>query len=298
MFKGLEHPSAFPSMLRGSTPEPRPLIRKDSNGSSNQLRRVDSINNSATAPNHSQRKDSSVSSTPTRRDSGPTPLSRRDSTATVLSRKDSGDAKSNKRHSLADDFRRLSFGNSIYLRPDSTGAVNLIRRDSFGRKDVNATHHNPRDFVGKLFEYEANQSVPCNNVEQREKDLNSILRRSPSVKQGHEFGDSNLTTANLSKHVTILDKNDNTSDKLKVETFLSARRNSNGSLSNYLASRRISVDSLDVRHNSKRGSAASADVDMSSINNVNVDEVNCPYLLATFLFSRQNYHQNSVEGNY
>lgn len=279
MFRGLEHPSAFPSMLRGTTPEPRPLIRKESNGSSNQFRRTDSINNSTTATNQSQRKDSSVLSASPRRDSGgSTLLSRKDSTASVLSRKDSGDGKSNKQQSVADDFRRLSFGNSIYLRPDSTGAINLIRRDSFGRKDLTASQHNPRDFVGKLFEYDKNRSVLCNNTEQREKDLNSILRRSHSVKPNNEIGDSVLTAANLSKHVTILDKNDNGSDKMKVEYFTSGRRNSNGSINNYSVSRRISVDSLDVRHNSKRGSSASADVDLSSINGMrNDDEVNCSY---------------------
>lgn len=264
MFKGLEHPSGFPSMLRGSTPEPRPLVRKESYGSSNQLRRTDSLNNSGSTSSPLQRKDSA-----THRDGhASVSLSRKDSNSSSLGRRDSGELKTSKRDSLSDDFRRLSFGNSIYLRPDSSGAVNLIRRDSIGRKDPTVTHHHARDFVGKLFE-------PCaSHSERTNKDISSILRRTDSDVQKKKESDGNdLTTANLSKHVTILEKDDNIPDRSKIEGYLIARRDSSGSLSNYLASRRISIDSLDLRRSSRRGSSASADVNINSLNDI-PNEVN------------------------
>lgn len=272
MFKGLEHPSGFPSMLRGSTPEPRPLVRKESYGSSNQLRRTDSFNNSATPPSQLQRKDSLTSSATNRDSHGSTPLSRKDSNASSLGCRDSGELRNSKRDSLSDDFRRLSFGNSIYLRPDSSGAVNLIRRDSIGRKDPSVSHHHARDFVGKLFEPSANYAV-----ERTDKDLNSILRKTDTDVQKRKDSDGNdLTTANLSKHVTILERNDGSPDRSKVESYLTARRDSSGSISNYLASRRISVDSLDLRRNSRRGSSASADVNINALSDIQKDdEVNC-----------------------
>lgn len=271
MFKGLEHPSGFPSMLRGSTPEPRPLVRKESYGSSNQLRRTDSLNNSASTASPLQRKDSSTSSATNRDSHASVLLSRKDSNPSSLGRRDSGELKASKRDSLSDDFRRLSFGNSIYLRPDSSGAVNLIRRDSIGRKDPTVSHHHARDFVGKLFEPSASYSAERTN-----KDPSSILRRTDSDVQKRKESDGNdLTTANLSKHVTILEKDDDIPDRSKIEDYLTARRDSSGSLSNYLASRRISIDSLDFRRNSRRGSSASADVNINSLNDIpNDDEVN------------------------
>lgn len=287
MFKGLEHPSGFPSMLRGSTPEPRPLTRKDSHGSTNQLRRTDS--NGISTPNSntlSQRKDSTAT-TSNRRDSfGSSHLTRKDSNASVLTRKDSSDLKSNKRDSFTDDFRRLSFGNSIYLRPDSTGATNLIRRDSFGRRDSHQSHRHPRDYVSKLFEYKGNFTnghAPYTSTTVTDKDPSSILRKTDNDAQLNKenVNSSDLTAANLTKHVTILEKcDDGDADKAKVESYLSRRRDSSGSLSNYLTSRRISIDSLDVR-NSRRGSSASADINLNSINDAqNEEEVN----LILFLF--------------
>lgn len=253
MFKGLEHPSAFPSMLRGSTPEPRPLTRKESFGSSNQLRRSDSVNNSMASPRQLQRKDSS----PSRRDSSDSILlSRKDYNANALTRKNSGELKLSKRDSVSEDFRRLSFGNSIYLRPDSTGAINLIRRDSIGRKGL---HNHARDFVSKLFEPSINSST--NNNEHNSKDISSILRRSDSEDPKKGEHDSNvLTTANLSKHVTIIEKVDSNADKSRLEDYLNNRRDQTDSLS----SRRISVDSLDVRRLSRRGSSVSGEAIFNS----------------------------------
>lgn len=267
MFQGLEHPSGFPSMLRGSTPEPRPLSRKDSYGSTHQLRRD---SNGAATPTALGRRDSSGSNILNRRDSaGTNYLTRKDSNgSSVLLRKDSSDFKSNKRDSLNDDFRRLSFGNSIFLRPDSTGATNLIRRDSFGRRDsTKSPQRIPRDYVSKIFEYKTDSTINGNGHTSPDKDANanSILRKSSlsdDTQTNKENLNNDLTTANLTKHVTIWEKD---SEGSNVDNHSTARRDSNGSLSNYLASRRISVDSLDVRRNSRRGSLASGDINLSSI---------------------------------
>lgn len=241
-------------MLRGSTPEPRPLTRKESFGSSNQLRRSDSVNNTLTSSSQFQRKDSSSN----RRDSSDSVLhTRKDNNANALTRKNSGELKLSKRDSVSDDFRRLSFGNSIYLRPDSTGAINLIRRDSIGRKGI---HNHSRDFVSKLFEPSIN--YPTNNMEHNSKDLSSILRRSDSEdpKKGEHDSDV-LTTANLTKHVTIIEKVGSNEDKSRLEDYLINRRDQTDSLS----SRRISVDSLDIRRLSRRGSSVSGEANLHSL---------------------------------
>lgn len=187
------------------------LSRRDSYGSTSLLRRNDSA--------------------------GITAIKRRESSEHVpFTRRDS-DTKPSNRDSLHEDFRRLSFGSSLYLRPDSSGVTNLIRRDSFGQKDaVNGKARLPRDYVCKLADLKRADSVP---------ETGSILRRPSEAKQD-EKDDGKLTAANLSKHVTILDRDNR-------------RDSQSGLLSSYLASRRISVDSLDARCNSRRGSAASGD---------------------------------------
>lgn len=193
------------------------LSRRDSHGSTNQLRRKDSAGTAAT-----KRRESSEHVPAVRRDS---------------------DTKPNKRDSLHEDFRRLSFGSSLYLRPDSSGATNLIRRDSYGQKDaVNGKARAPRDYVCKLADLKRADSVP---------ETSSILRRHSEANHD-EKDDGKLTAANLSKHVTILER-DNRHDS------------DSGQLSSYLASRRISVDSLDARRSSRRGSAASGDIKLSGL---------------------------------
>lgn len=264
MFKGLEHPSGFPSMLRGTTPEPRQLSRKDSYGSTHQLRRDSNGYSSTPTPTPLSRKDSSGSTSLGRRDSyGSAYVPRRDSNASVLTRKDSSDFKANKRDSLNDDFRRLSFGSSIYLRPDSTGGTNLVRRDSYGRKDLTKSQRIPRDYVSKVLEY---KQINVNN-NNNSPDTNSILRKTSTDHDAQtnkeNIANSDLTAANLSKHVTIWEKEkekDGDEDKTNLKQILDGRRDSSGSLGNYLDSRRISIDSLDVRRNSRRGSAASCDI--------------------------------------
>lgn len=275
--KEIEHPSAFPSLLRGTTPvndAPRShssLSRRDSHGSSHQLRRNDS---NGIPNNYLFRKDSNTPSSPlARRESfGSGILNRKDSSASShisLSRKNSADQKKpNKRDSFNEDFRRLSFGSSIYLRPDSTGATNLIRRDSFGRKDSydGKNYRIPRDYVSKALEHKTIVPGTINTIPNAN-ETSSILRRSSdTTATTTPADDSKLTVANLSKHVTIWEK-----DAADRDT---GRRDSSGSLSNYLASRRISIDSLDVRRNSRRGSAASADINIS-IDTDTDKEVSC-----------------------
>lgn len=279
MFRGLEHPSGFPSMLRGSTPEPRPLSRKDSYGSSHQLRRTDS--NGISTPTATNRKDSSGSTTLNRRDSfGSNNVPRRDSNGSVLSRKDSSDSKPNKRDSFNEDFRRLSFGNSIYLRPDSTGATNLIRRDSFGRKDSLKSNRIPRDYVSKIFEYKSNGAANDNGTVAPE---NSILRKPDNDTQTNKENlHSDLTAANVLKHVTIWEKDGD--EPTNVGNHAAGRRDSSGSLGNYLANRRISIDSLDVRRQSRRGSTASGDINLNAIND-EPEEVKTKYIICFFFFA-------------
>lgn len=255
MFRGLEHPSGFPSMLRGSTPEPRPLSRKDSYGSTHQLRRTDS--NGTSMPSALSRKDSSGSTTLNRRDSFGSSLSRKDSNGSVQLRKDSTESKTNKRDSLHEDFRRLSFGNSIFLRPDSTGATNLIRRDSLGRKESLKSNRIPRDYVSKILEYKSTDAIHDNGHAVTVTVLENVQNDPQTNKENLQ---SDLTTANLTKHVTIWEKDG--------DEQTNGRRDSSGSLGNYLANRRISVDSLDVRRNSRRASTASGDINLSSINDI------------------------------
>lgn len=212
--------------MRGTTPvsDSRPgssLSRRDSHGSTNQLRRKDSYGTTITTPivPVTRRRDSNDHATVTRRDS---------------------DGKTSKRDSLHEDFRRLSFGSSLYLRPDSSGATNLIRRDSYGHKDtINGKPRVPRDYVSPT------KKIDCGP------ETSSILRRSSDANHDDK-DDGKLTAANLSNHVTFLEKDGHESD-------------SGSGLSNYLASRRMSVDSLDARRNSRRGSAASGDIKFSAL---------------------------------
>lgn len=269
-------------MLRGTTPvndSPRPgssLSRRDSHGSTHQLRRNDS---NGAINNYLFRKDSGTTSTPlNRRDSfGSGILQRRDSAAGShlgLARRDSAEQKKpNKRDSFNEEFRRLSFGSSIYLRPDSTGATNLIRRDSIGRKDSydGKNHRIPRDYVSKALD----QKVIVTGNNHNGNETSSILRRSSDTAAAiTPNDDSKLTVANLSKHVTIWEK-----DADRDPT----RRDSSGSLSNYLASRRISIDSLDVRRNSRRGSAASGDINFSIDTDID-KEVSCVQTKTFYFF--------------
>lgn len=246
----LEHPSAFPSLLRATSTTPTPGSTATSSPRATSLSRKDS------------------SSSVTRRDSsGSTKLQRRDS-GVAFGRRESATGfrlSGNKRDSFHEDFRRLSFGNSIYLRPGSSGESNLIRRDSLasGRSSGKI----PRDYVSKLFD--TNQAGVTASIAVTPRRASSILRKDSFADK--ENDGTKLTAANLSKHVTILERNDKkeplerktSSNEEKIVEYLESRRGSGDSLSNYLTSRRISIDSLDARRSSvdrgRRGSNTSGD---------------------------------------
>lgn len=240
MFEGLEHPSAFSSFLRSANSTAAPV--PTTSARSNSIPRKESVG-STPAP----RRDSIASTS--------TPVERRGS-GVAFGRRESSNGfrlSGNKRDSFHDDFRRLSFGNSIYLRPNSSGETTLVRRDSLSTGRINKT---PRDYVSTL---DSNGA----------KAESSILRKESSADK--ENDGSKLTTANLTKHVTImekdnkkstLDRQDSTNEE-KIAEYVASRRDSDGSLTNYLNTRRISIDSLDARRGStdrgRRGSTTSGD---------------------------------------
>lgn len=197
-------------------------------------------------------------------------MQRRDS-GVAFGRRESGTGfkLNNKRDSFHDDFRRLSFGNSVYLRPNSSGETNLIRRDSLATDRIgNGSSRTQRDYVSKLFD----DTNGTGSVTAPPRRASSILRKD-SVDNKENDG-AKLTAANLSKHVTILERNDKkeplerkpSSNEEKIAEYLESRRDSGGSLTNYLnlSSRRFSIDSLDARRSvsvdrGRRGSTTSGD---------------------------------------
>lgn len=305
--KVLEHPSAFPSILRMSTVSQSQIdlgsnYRDDRNG----LRRRESFGSSTLSRRD---REGSYASTVSlnRRDSygsSMLPPNRRDSISSAISRSESMDLRnqSTKYNNQVENNRKQSFGVSLYLRPDSSGQTNLIRRDSFGsqglRRDSTSNRNSVlRDYVSKPINdtngHDRVDSPTLNNVLPK-KETNSILRKD-SVKSSNkhvsylDLQNENsienlahkLTKANLNKHVTILEKNlkNNVAKKLSFDDDkLSDNSNSNSSkeanknhtaLTNggNAASRRISIDSLEIKRNSwdrnRRGSSSSTDHDVA-----------------------------------
>lgn len=180
----------------------------------------------------------------------------------------------NKRNSFCGDLRRNEItphsGNSIYLRRDSSGNINLIRRDSIGSsasrrnsitaKDIQALdarqrrHESvPRDYVSGTNDTTTYRSATPKNLITTKP--HSILRKkSPSYlsNDNHINSDSDdnlLTKDNLKKHVTLLD------------CYGGSRRRSSIDSGGSSTTRRISIDSLDLRRNSwdYRGSDSSSE---------------------------------------
>lgn len=258
MFKGLEHPSAFPSMLRSTTP------------SQSQI----DLRNSAGTPTNKPEQYTSHT-IPRRRNSAASNLNRRDSTMSIDRRY--SNVSVDRRNSFGQgrgDSKDSNHGNSIYLRADSSGTTNLIRRDSFGsqgiRRDSFSTMRTmspfPRDYVSK--------SIDGNITSSPRHEPNSILRKNSSKDDdfiNKENVAHKLTTANLTKHVTILENNGNETQENGMGKSTDGdassysgrdRRDSNGSIGSYLANRRISIDSLDLRKNNhRRSSYASVELD-------------------------------------
>lgn len=264
MFKGLEHPSAFPSMLRSTTPSQS---------------QIDLRNNAGTPTNKPEQYASHT--IPRRRNSAASNLNRRDSSVSI-DRRYSNASSLDRPNSFGlgrDDRKNSNHGNGIFLRADSSGTTNLIRRDSFGsqgiRRDsfstVRTTSPFPRDYVSKSMDGTITTSTPRHEP-------NSILRKNSSKDDdfiNKENVSHKLTAANLTKHVTILENNGNDTHGNGTERSTDGdgdntssysgrdRRDSNGSIGSYLASRRISIDSLDPRRNNRRSSFASVELDGS-----------------------------------
>lgn len=268
MFKGLEHPSAFPSMLRSTTPSQS---------------QIDLRNNAGTPTNKPEQYTSHT--IPRRRNSAASNLNRRDSSISIDRRYSNAslDRRNSFGTSMGREPRNPNHGNSIFLRADSSGTTNLIRRDSFGsqgiRKDSFSTARTtspfPRDYVSKSTDGTTKSNTPRHEP-------NSILRKNSS--KDDEFNrlinkenvSHKLTAANLTKHVTILENNGNDTqgngtgkstdgDGDNTSSYSGRdRRDSSGSIGSFLVSRRVSIDSLDPRRsNQRRSSFASVELDGS-----------------------------------
>lgn len=225
-------------------------------------------------------------------------VNRRDSFGSMSLR--NNDFDSTKRYSISgsssgnNGLRRESFGGSMYLRKDSAGNTNLIKRDSFGSQGLKGNGLNslsqkdltilrnystmPRDYV---------KVVVDNNKSNLKKEINSILRKDSfksvnnnkhvyiedkvenilnnkeNYKENEKKKNVVLTKENLTKHVTLLENennyNNNKTDYVKKELNTEidgkeslGRRDSSDSYGSvgYGTNRRISIDSLDVRRNS------------------------------------------------
>lgn len=190
----------------------------------------------------------------------------------------------NKRNSFCGDLRRdiggnnsthtaaNPGGNSIFLRRDSSGNMNLCRRDSIGssasrrnsinasdpRCQINRRHESvPRDYVSSAASVSSETTVTPKMVSVTVTSApHSILRKKSPVNGDQVDGggvigeDNQLTKDNLKKHVTLLDRVDGTWKRRPSV-------DSGGSST----TRRISMDSLDLRRNSWdfRGSDSSSE---------------------------------------
>lgn len=199
----LQHPSAFPSMLRGFINNPPPATQSQSAwdvrgiGTSTLPRRTPSDGRAggpsagkSVSTTNLRRRDSlnvgsrqsstvvgapSATASPTRRDSfggasfisnnlsASGPATRRDSFGSTLSRGDSADLK-------LGDLRRQTFGGSLYLRPDSTGTAGLVRRDSFGSQNLRRESVNNGPAAGSSVYLRADSAGNANLVRRDRRD--------------------------------------------------------------------------------------------------------------------------------
>lgn len=234
----------------------------------------------------------------------------------VYLRADSAGAANLIRRDSLSGSQQLRRDVSNLLRRDSLASQNQ-RRDSIASVNNNNNNINyrssvPRDYVSKSVDHRDGHSDACainnNNNHQHShhspydsprRSTGSILRKD-SMKHNKKHvsyeGDTvdsplnhldalghQLTTANLTKHSTIMEENiknermKNLAKKLsfdedaaRVISTVGNRRERSGSTGSevgngHLDSRRISVDSLDTRRNSwqRRGSHSSADLDLA-----------------------------------
>lgn len=168
-------------------------------------------------------------------------------------------------------LRRQKFGgsqNQMYLRTDSMGQLNLVKRDSLAGSTSRLNNGSLYGSRSRLNSISSNRSSVPREVNltptgvPTTKMLNekaSILRKSPSIEHLNS-GDLNtkLTKDNLKRHVRILEANDKDESDgggggvVGLSSLNNRRRGSATSAETLdnLSSRRISIDSLEVRKNS------------------------------------------------
>ncbi|XP_037904822.1 WD repeat-containing protein 47 isoform X2 [Hermetia illucens] len=199
MFRNIEHPSAFPSLLRSSTP---------TQASNPQL---------------------NVNQTPKPRVN----LTRRASLNSL---------SLNRPRPIIEFGKRQIHGSQLYLKADSSGETNLVRRDSFGSRNLlnvvkgRATSV-PRDYVNNTTNGGGGEKPAQIKQQNGGGCKSSILRKNPN--EDNKADRNRLTKENLNRHVTILE-NENFVNHSK------ARKGSSGSIDS-LRGRRMSLDSLDIR---------------------------------------------------
>lgn len=188
-------------------------------------------------------------------------------------------------------LRRQKFGgsqNQMYLRTDSMGQLNLVKRDNLAGSTSRLSNGSLYGSRTRLNSISSNRSsvpreVTMNGVPTT-KMLNekaSILRKSPSIEHlnGSAIQDLNtkLTKDNLKRHVRILEANDKdecdgggtTGVSLNnLNATSNRRRGSSVSAETLddLSSRRISIDSLEVRKNSIDSQKGIPEEDLANLN--------------------------------
>lgn len=243
------------------------LIRRDSLGGSQHLRR-DSLHNPL-----GSNKLSSFSSKPL----GSTNLLRRDSLGSQ--------SQVLRRDSLASNNSKNNYQYRASVPRDYVSKSQSVDRD--GHTDSCAVnqggHHHPEQPHRKasILRKDSIKSTK-KHVSYEEDTVDSSLKENHLNRASIDSLAHQLTAANLTKHSTIMEENLKNERMKSLAKKLSfdedaariistggtrrERTNSTGSAgSAYLASRRISVDSLDTRRNSwqRRGSHSSADIDFT-----------------------------------
>lgn len=261
----MDHPSAFPSMLRSSSS----TLNQSTNSLNNQQQRQHL---------YAQPSASSLSSS-TRYGSTPSIEPRQTRTSII------------RRNSTYNPNRTST----------TTATVNRRQSMHFGEKKATPRYsrastmsptmeNGQRDFVNGS----SSSSGGMNTLERKKKELSSILRnksversldtvdapKSTETTNNGTTGDPpKLSKENLSKHVRIFAVDNSDSEHQPTDSelgYISDRRPSFGSLRGYsLHSRRMSIDSLDTRRgDSRRGSIASVvateEVDKSALGMRNV----------------------------
>lgn len=173
----------------------------------------------------------------------------------------------------------------MYLRTDSMGQLNLVKRDSLAGSTSRLNNGSLYGSRSRLNSLSSNRSSVPREVTMTTvpttKMLNekaSILRKSPSVEYlNGELSNNNtnlntkLTKDNLKRHVRILEANDK--DESDGGGLNTSRRKSNGSIAtdntldnhSTTSPRRISIDSLEVRKNSIDSHKGIPEEDLSNL---------------------------------